>query len=97
MTFIQRSTPSALQGRVSSTVDVLTSTPQSLSIAVGAAMLAVVGYQVLLAVVAIVSCGAGLWLITRPEQRATWTTPSLDVDLAQISLDQTATVPTTRE
>jgi MFS family permease len=97
MTYIQRSTPSALQGRVSSTVDVLTSTPQSLSIAVGAAMLAVVGYQVLLAVVAIVSCGAGLWLITRPEQRATWTTPSLDVDLAQISLDQTATVPTTRE
>ena len=65
MTFMQRSTPSQLQGRVSATVDVLTSTPQSLSIAAGAALLAVVGYQVLLAVVAVVSCGAGLWLISR--------------------------------
>jgi MFS family permease len=69
MTFMQRSTPSYLQGRVSAAVDVLTSAPQSLSIAVGAALLAVVGYQVMLAVVAIVSCGAGIWLITRPEQR----------------------------
>jgi MFS family permease len=69
MTFMQRSTPAGLQGRVSATVDVLTSTPQALSIAAGAALLAVVGYQVLLAVVAVVSCGAGLWLITRPEHR----------------------------
>lgn len=65
MTFMQRSTPSQLQGRVSATVDVLISTPQSLSIAAGAALLAVVGYQVLLSVVAVVSCGAGLWLISR--------------------------------
>ncbi len=65
MTFMQRSTPSQLQGRVSATVDVLISTPQSLSIAAGAALLAVVGYQALLTVVAVVSCGAGLWLITR--------------------------------
>lgn len=69
MTFMQRSTPGHLQGRVSAAVDVLTSTPQSLSIAVGAVLLAVVGYQVLLLVVAAVSCGAGIWLITRPEQR----------------------------
>jgi hypothetical protein len=69
MTFMQRSTPSYLQGRVSSTVDVLTSTPQSLSIAVGAALLAVLGYQVLMVVVVVISFGAGLWLLTRPEQR----------------------------
>jgi Na+/melibiose symporter-like transporter len=69
MTFMQRSTPSYLQGRVSSTVDVLTSTPQSLSIAAGAALLAVLGYQVLMAVVVVISFGAGLWLVTRPEQR----------------------------
>jgi MFS family permease len=69
MTFMQRSTPSSLQGRVSSTVDVLTSTPQSLSIAVGAALLAVLGYQVLMLVVVVISFGAGLWLVTRPEQR----------------------------
>jgi MFS family permease len=75
MTFMQRSTPSSLQGRVSATVDVLTNTPQSFSIALGAVLLTVVGYQALLAVVAVVSCGAGLWLITRPEHRRT----SLDV------------------
>jgi MFS family permease len=69
MTFMQRSTPSSLQGRVSSTVDVLTSTPQSMSIAVGAALLTILGYQVLMAVVAVVTLGAGLWLVTRPEQR----------------------------
>jgi MFS family permease len=69
LTFMQRSTPSYLQGRVSSTVDVLTSTPQSLSIAVGAALLTILGYQVLMIVVAVVTCGAGLWLVTRPEQR----------------------------
>jgi MFS family permease len=69
MTFMQRSTPSSLQGRVSSTVDVLTSTPQALSIAVGAALLTVLGYQVLMTAVAVVTLGAGLWLVTRPEQR----------------------------
>jgi predicted MFS family arabinose efflux permease len=77
MTFMQRSTPSSLQGRVSSTVDVLTSTPQSLSIAVGAALLALLGYQVLMAVVVVVSLGAGLWLVTRPEQRRQ-SPPSID-------------------
>jgi MFS family permease len=69
-TFMQRSTPSWLQGRVSSTVDVLTDTPQSLSIALGAALLAVAGYQVLLTIVATVSCASGVWLLTRPEHLA---------------------------
>jgi Na+/melibiose symporter-like transporter len=69
MTFMQRSTPSSLQGRVSSTVDVLTSTPQSLSIAAGAALLTILGYQVLMIAVAVVTLGAGLWLVSRPEQR----------------------------
>jgi MFS family permease len=68
ITFMQRSTPSSLQGRVSATVDVVTNTPQSASIALGAALLAVVGYQVMLAVVAVVSCASGLWLLTRREQ-----------------------------
>jgi MFS family permease len=71
MTFVQRSTPGPLQGRVSAAVDILTSVPQSLSIAVGAALLAVVGYQALLLVVAVVTLGAGLWLATRREQRRT--------------------------
>jgi MFS family permease len=89
MTLMQRSTPLSLQGRVSSTVDVLTSTPQSLSIAAGAALLAVVGYQVLMAVVAVISVGAGLWLLTRPEQRRLCPAPNDDVaaGLAGIAAD----------
>jgi MFS family permease len=91
MTFMQRSTPSHLQGRVSATVDVLTSTPQSLSIAVGAALLAVVGYQVLLGVVAIVSCGAGLWLITRPDLRLVEIDQSDNVDPVPMAAERATT------
>jgi MFS family permease len=69
VTFMQRSTPSSLQGRVSATVDVVTNTPQSASIALGAALLAIVGYQAMLAVVAVVSCASGIWLLTRREQQ----------------------------
>jgi MFS family permease len=68
-TFIQRATPARLQGRVSATVDLVTGTPQSLSIAVGAGLLTIVGYQALLAAVAIVAVGAGIWLVSRPEHR----------------------------
>jgi MFS family permease len=98
MTFVQRCTPSHLQGRVSSTVDVLTNTPQALSIAVGAALLAVVGYQLLLAVVAVVSCGAGLWLITRPEQRrAAPEIPDPDLATELIAAELLTVTPSVRE
>jgi hypothetical protein len=69
LTLIQRRTPSGLQGRVSTAVDVAWDTPQSLSIAVGAGLIAVTGFQVLLAIVAAVMIVSGLWLYTRPEQR----------------------------
>jgi Na+/melibiose symporter-like transporter len=97
MTFIQRSTPSQLQGRVSATVDLLVSTPQSLSIAAGAALLAVVGYQVLLAVVAVVSFGAGLWLITRSGQRLPAAGVSIPVEPALITLPLPAEASSGRE
>ena len=65
----QKLTPARLQGRTSGTIDVLTSVPQSASIAIGAALLAAAGYRVLLAIVLVVLVGAGLWLVSRPEQR----------------------------
>lgn len=68
-TLVQRRTPGDLQGRVSATVDVLTGTPQSLSIAVGAGLVALVGYRPLLGAVTVASAGAGAWLVTRREQR----------------------------
>jgi hypothetical protein len=69
MTLVQRSTPTHLQGRVSTCLDVLTGVPQSTSIAVGAGLVAVVGFQVMLAVVGAVTLASGAWLLTRPEQR----------------------------
>jgi predicted MFS family arabinose efflux permease len=93
LTFMQRSTPSSLQGRVSSTVDVLTSTPQSLSIAVGAALLAVLGYQVLMGVVAVVMFGAGVWLVTRPEQRRRAATAAVEVPAELVGIAAEGVIP----
>jgi hypothetical protein len=93
LTFMQRSTPSSLQGRVSSTVDVLTSTPQSLSIAVGAALLAVLGYQVLMGVVAVVIFGAGVWLVTRPEQRRRAATAAVEVPAELVGIAAEGVIP----
>jgi MFS family permease len=65
MTAIQVRTPLRLQGRVSAAADVFISTPQTVSIAVGAALIAVVDYRVLVVVesVAVAFCAA--YLLTR--------------------------------
>jgi hypothetical protein len=66
---MQQLTPPALQGRVSSGVDFLIGTPQSISIAVGAGLISWVNYRILLGVIAVVIAGAALYLATRAEQR----------------------------
>jgi MFS family permease len=65
MTALQVRTPLRLQGRVSSAADVFISTPQTISIAVGAALIAVVDYRALVVVesVAVSLCAA--YLLTR--------------------------------
>jgi MFS family permease len=68
-TLLQRSTPGPLQGRVYSTVELLVNTPQTISIALGAVLVAFVDYRLLLLVEAATVAAAGLWLLTRPEQR----------------------------
>jgi MFS family permease len=73
MTLLQRRTPPELQGRVSAAADTLTSIPQTASIAVGATLLGIVDYRLLLAVVAAVVAGAGAYLLTRREQ---WERPA---------------------
>jgi len=66
MTAVQVRTPLRLQGRVSSAADVLISTPQTISIAIGAALIAVVDYRVLVVVEAVAVALCGLYLLTRP-------------------------------
>ncbi|MGH9063918.1 MAG: MFS transporter [Acidimicrobiales bacterium] len=68
-TLVQRRTPAPLQGRVFSAFDTLVSTPQTISIALGALLISVVDYRVLLAILAGVVTMAGIYLATRPEQR----------------------------
>jgi MFS family permease len=68
-TLLQRSTPGPLQGRVYSAVELLLNTPQTISIALGAVLIAFADYRLLLAIEAAVVAAAGAWLLTRPEQR----------------------------
>jgi MFS family permease len=65
MTAVQVRTPLRLQGRVSSAADVLISTPQTVSIALGAALIAIVDYRVLVVTEALVVAFCAAYLVTR--------------------------------
>ena len=65
MTAIQVRTPLRLQGRVSSAADLFISTPQTISIAVGAALIAVVDYRLLVVVESVVVVFCAVYLLTR--------------------------------
>lgn len=72
VTLLQRRTPANLQGRVSSAADTLLSVPQTISIGVGAGLVSVVDYRLLLGAVAVVVIAAALYLLTRKEQWLEW-------------------------
>jgi MFS family permease len=69
VTAIQRRTPSALIGRVSGAFGLSLTIPQVTSVGVGAALIAVVNYRVLLVAVAAVAALAVAYLLSRPELR----------------------------
>jgi Na+/melibiose symporter-like transporter len=77
MTAVQVRTPLRLQGRVMPAADVLISTPQTISIALGAALIAVVDYRVL--VVAEAACVAltAVYLLTRGPEPVAAEEPAL--------------------
>jgi MFS family permease len=59
-TLLQKQTPSRLMGRVSASVEVLTTTPQALSIGVGAVLVGVLDYRAIFALMAAgILAGAG--------------------------------------
>lgn len=61
-TAIQLRTPSDLQGRVYSAADMILGTPQTLSIALGAALITVVDYRILIVVMGVVAGGCGMFM-----------------------------------
>ncbi|PZS02378.1 MAG: MFS transporter [Pseudonocardiales bacterium] len=69
-TALQRLTPNELQGRTFSAVDVLVTTPQTISIGVGAGLVSVVDYRVLVAIMVVVIAACAGWLITRSASSA---------------------------
>ena len=64
-TAVQTRTPDRLQGRVFSAADMVISTPQTVSIALGAALIAAVDYRVLVLVEAGVTLLCAIYLVTR--------------------------------
>src|SRR4249919_789901 len=70
-TAVQLRTPAALQGRVYSAADTIVGTPQTASIAVGAAIITVVDYRVSIAAMAVVCalCGGYLAAAGAPDDR----------------------------
>ena len=64
-TSIQLRTPARLQGRVASAADTMVSTPQTVSIAVGAALVTVVPYRALVVVMAVVVAACAAYLLSR--------------------------------
>ena len=64
-TAIQLRTPLRLQGRVLSASDTLINTPQTISIALGAALVSIVDYRLLLVVMGFVVAVCGTYLLTR--------------------------------
>jgi MFS family permease len=78
-TAIQLRTPARLQGRVASAADMLVSTPQTVSIALGAALISRVDYRLLVVIEAVVTALCGVYLATRrirPAELATAPAPS---------------------
>jgi hypothetical protein len=61
-TAIQLRTPADLQGRVYSAADMILGTPQTLSIALGAALITVVDYRILIVVMGVVAGGCGVFM-----------------------------------
>src|SRR6266540_1306215 len=79
-TAIQLRTPQRLQGRVASAADTMISTPQTVSIALGAGLVSIMDYRVLVALMAVVVAACAAYLLTRSSEEtavATATTAEL--------------------
>ena len=75
-TAIQLRTPLRLQGRVLSASDMIVSTPQTVSIALGAVLVSLFDYRLLVGVMALVVVACSAYLLTREPEAATEKDPA---------------------
>jgi len=66
MTLFQRRTPVSLMGRTDAALNVLIGVPQTAAIGAGAALIALVDYRIMLAVMGALMAASALYLATRP-------------------------------
>ncbi|WBB56639.1 MFS transporter [Verrucosispora sp. WMMD573] len=78
-TALQRRTPESLLGRTSAAFEFAVTVPQTLSIAVGAALIALLDYRLLLGIVATAVTVSAVYLASRPAQRSRALDQSADV------------------
>ena len=86
---IQRHTPPELQGRAAAAAEPLVTGPQTLSLALGAALVVVVDYRILLAIMGGVMLMSASWLATRPHLPTT----GPDLSATDVALALAAEVP----
>jgi MFS family permease len=79
-TGLQRYTPARLQGRVNATANMILTAPQTASIGLGASLIAVVDYRILLLVIFTGMCASGTVLLLRPAG----TTPKSQVETVPV-------------
>jgi hypothetical protein len=71
MTALQQRSPLAIQGRVSAAADLALTVPQTISIALGAGLVSVLDFRVLVAAMTVVTLAAALYLVREvPSARA---------------------------
>jgi MFS family permease len=62
MTLIQRRTPQAIMGRVSTAIDVVMATPQAISLALGSLLVVVLSYREIFVIIAVVTAVAAVYI-----------------------------------
>ena len=90
-TSIQLRTPQGLQGRVASAANTIVSTPQTIGIALGAVLVSVLDYRVLVALMFVAILACSVYLLTRGPEPTAAEEPTLDIPLADTGA---AAVPT---
>lgn len=82
MTLMQRRTPQRLMGRVSAAVETLMGVPQAISLAVGAGLVAVLDFHLIIGIVAVVTGVGALYLVVSLRTVLGHPVPALEVEPA---------------